>query len=236
MQCQKCGNEIEEGKEFCKSCEATAEQTVIKNNEPVSSKSNLGYTSKKIGIVCLCLVLLFNVLIVPVAIVGLVLGFKAKKETGLKNKGILFNAISIVVAIPIFIIVFQYLFNPINPIVGTWDCKSYGNNKESSDYVVTLKLNRNNTFVWNKYGDEKNNYVKGKFEYKYVTKENNSNGYFYYLITLNSEKFVSNGKLQTSKYKSQYEMGVGTVLSKASGTAVLINASSYNMYYCNIKK
>ena len=236
MQCKKCDNKIEKGEEFCKSCEPITEQMAIKHNDLVSSESNLGNTSKKIGIVCLSLVLIFQILIIPVAIVGLVLGLKAKKETGLKNKGILFNTISLVVAIPIFIIYFNFLFNPINPIVGTWNCKSYGNSKESSNYVVTLKLNRNNTFVWNKYGDEKNNYIKGKFEYKYVNKENNSNGYFYYSITLNSEEFVEDGKLQTNKYKSQYEMGVGTALSKTRGMAVLINVSSYNMYYCYMKK
>ena len=92
-----------------------------------------------------------------------------------------------------------------------------------------MKLEKNNKFKWNKYNDEKNNYVLGKYEFVDLHKTNNNGTASYYSIILTGDEFVNNGVLQTESYKSEYEMGI----IKNSDEAILMNVQTYNMYYCH---
>ena len=197
-------------------------------------KKDYGKISKTIGIISIISVFILMVFVFPISIVGLVFGLKHKKEDGKLNIGIILNVISILLMVPIYLVYSNWLFNPVNPVVGTWNCSTSYENPEN--YAITLKLNRNKTFIWNKYGDAENNYVKGKFEFKDLKKSSPDMSFFYYSIKLTSDNFVSGGQLQSQEYKSNYEIGVGTSLSKARNKAVLINEASYNMYYCTLIK
>lgn len=128
------------------------------------------------------------------------------------------------IGVVVLLLVFVLKFIGSNPIVGTWNCKSYSS--DDNKYVLTLKLEKNKNFKWNNYNDEKNNYSTGKYEFKRLNKNNDEN--VYYSIKLSSDKFVYNGVLQSGTRNSEYEMAI----IKNSDEALLINANSYNMYYC----
>lgn len=205
----------------------------LSNNVKPTTNKDYGRTSRIIGIVSIVLVFILQVFTIPLSIIGLFLGLKHKKATNQKSIGIVLNIISLVLAIPIFLFYSSWLLNPVNPVVGTWNC---GTLENSTDYIITLKLNKNKTFIWNKYDDKESNYIKGEFEFKDLEKTNNSGEFSYYYINLNPNEYVNDGALQSNAYESQYEMGVASSLSEMHGQAVLMNVTTYNLYYCRLEK
>ena len=215
---------------------ANANQNFNSNPHNNTEKENAKKTSWKnttaliIGIVSLVLVFIFQIFTMPLSIAGIVFGALSLKENKKHKNGLILNIISLVIAIPIFILYFSLLKSmPSNPVIGTWDCKAFNNGyNEDLDYIITMKLNNDNQFKWNKYNDENNNYVIGNYEFQDLHKTNNNGTANYYSIILTGDEFVSDGQLQTELYKSQYEMGI----IKDADEAILMNVSTYNMYYC----
>jgi len=120
------------------------------------------------------------------------------------------------------------LYDSINNVLGTWNCS---NSKNSKEYIITFKLKDDMTFIWNKYGDEKNNHVYGNFEFTDLMKKNNSGEISYYLVKIIGEEYIYDGVLQTEAYMSEYEMGVNI---KEFDSAILTNTKTSNIYYCYI--
>ena len=203
------------------------------NNQYVSNNKNSKWkntTSLVIGIISLVLVFIFQIFTIPLSIIGLVFGIMSVKENKKNKVGLILNIISLGLAIPILLLYSNLLGIGSNPTVGTWDCKAFNNGyNEDLEYIITMKLEKNNKFKWNKYNDEKNNYVIGEYEFVDLHKTNNNGTASYYSIILTGDEFVNNGVLQTEPYKSEYEMGI----IKNSDEAILMNVQTYNMYYCH---
>lgn len=255
MYCKNCGNELKENEVFCGMC---GNKVVIDNTSGILQNSSLNMNNQNIsqpsydyyrssfnnnqnsnkknnswknavsfviGIVSLVLVFLFQILTMPLSIVGLVFGILAIKENKKYKVGLILNIISLILAISMFMF---YSNIPINQAIGTWDCKKFDGVGAGSDYVVTMQLNNDNEFIWNKYNDAKNNHVIGTYEFEDLHKTNYGKTANYYQITLNGEEYVNNGELQSEAYKSKYEMGI----LKNTDEAIIINVNTYNMYYC----
>lgn len=201
MICNKCGNRSVEGERFCKVCGQPFIQ--ISNNMNTNSLYNMQVQSsiKKTN---------------TSLIVGIVSGI------------IIFVVLVLCVSLFVFKIIRKSGIG--NPVAGEWNCKSYSGYGESEDYIVKMKLNGNDTFMWAKYGEEDKNYVEGKYSYEYLDKSNSNNKYQYYRLSLEGDKFISDGEIQTDKYSSIYEMAI--IKQNNTTQAIIINEHTYNMYYC----
>ena len=218
----------------------------VNNTQPV--KESLGTAAFVIGIISLVLCLFLNIIILPLAIVGIILGVVNKIKGGKKISGIILNMVAIfLVAIELIIVVVIFgsaafgdflsqLRNEMeastsNYLVGKYDCKQY--DSSSSDYSITLYLNSDNTFLYGPYSDLDNNYAKGTYTYVDEDKTSNDGKFKYYMITMNGKKedFIVDGKPASKDFNSKAEMGI----SRTNGSkkqAVLMFVSTYNTYYC----
>lgn len=240
MFCKNCGNQLNENEIFCGRCGTKVETNIVGEN-PFNQNFDSNISDKKdkskkntisivLGIVSLVLVFILLVFIWPVSIVGIIFGILALKENKKYKLGLILNIISLVIAIPLFML-YSNIINskPSNPTVGTWDCKAFNNgDNKNLDYIITMTLNNDNQFKWNKYNDAKNNHVIGTYEFEDLHKTNYGETANYYKIILTGDEFVNNGELQSEVYKSTYEIGI----LKDTDEAILMNETTYNMYYC----
>lgn len=229
------------------------------NNQINNNKESLGTASIVLGIIALifalfCFTLFPIFLTIPLSLVGLILGIVNKVKKGKKFAGIILNGVAIFVSILFFIIglivfatsistpgnslynFFNRLYNSLeretsdNYVSGIYNCKSFDGTGAKGDYIVRFELNKDYTFLWAKYGDTKNNYVKGTYAFTDLHKINNSGDYKYYNINIDGDEYYNDGKKQDQKYASEYEFGITGVSTKKQG--ILMNVKTYNMYYC----
>ena len=244
MYCKNCGKTLSQEENFCTNCGAKVENEINSitesniiqnqfdiNNQYVDNnvkKSNWKSTASLIiGIISLLLVFIFLIFTIPLSIIGIVFGIMGIKEN---KAGLVLNIISLVLPIPLFLVYTSLLGIGSNPALGTWDCKAFNNGyNDDLEYIVTMKLEENNKFIWSKYNDGKNNYVSGNYEFVDLYKTNPGGTANYYSITLIGDEYVNDGILQTEPYKSEYEMGI----IKDADEAVLMNTKTYNIYYCH---
>lgn len=252
--CSKCGEENLSNATFCKSCGSELTNAIVINNE-VKKKEGLGIASIVLGVISLVLALIFNIFIIPIALVGLILGIINKAMKGKKFAGIILNALAIILSVIVFLVILFIMgigisefvssdegkdflnkfYNELdrqtsdNYVSGTWNCKSFDGSGESDNYIVTMKLNNDYTFYWGKYNDDEN-YVTGTYTFEDLEKKNNSGDYSYYNVKLDGDEYVVDGVKQTEEYKSEYEIGITSIATKKQ--AVMINPRTYNMYYC----
>ena len=257
--CSKCGLENEEGVKYCSKCG----NSLTGNNQKVN-KEGLGIASLIIGIITLffsftCVLILPIFIIVPLAILGLILGIVNKVKHGKKFAGIILNTMAIIVSIIIFVFIirvteiaitpntelnniFNRIYNELeketsdNYVSGIYNCKNFDGSKESSEYIVTFKLNDDYTFIWGKYNDLEKNYFKGTYTFEDEHKKNNSGDYSYYMLNLNVEDSMIDGirqDISTGKIIKD-EFGITSVNTKKQG--VIMNVNTYNMYYCYEEK
>lgn len=201
MICSKCGNRSISGERFCNVCGQPFIQ--IDNN----INTNVLYT-------------------MPVQ--------SSIKKT---NTGLIIGIVSgIILFVVLVLYVSLFFFKTItksgigNPVAGEWNCKSYSGSGESADYIVKMKLNGDSTFIWAKYGDEAKNYVEGEYSYESLDKSNTNNEYQYYRLSLDGDKFIYDGEIQTDKYSSVYEMAI--IKKDNNKQAIIINEYTHNMYSC----
>lgn len=243
MYCNNCGNKIKEGEKFCSQCGSKVndgnsigeEKKIEKGNPNITNtgdNSKLGQISKIIGIIAIVLAVVINLLALPIAIVGFILGIIHENKTHEKTLGIVLNAIAFPIAAITSVIWFTIFFEPSNPVVGVWDCKGF----LDSNYTVTMQLKKDKSFVWSKYGDMNNNYVNGTYTSSKLDKTNYSGEYSYYSVILDGDEYVINGIVQDEEYGSRYEMGVGLASTGAYGNSVLYNLDTGNMYYCTLRQ
>ena len=253
MNCKNCGNPLKENQNFCSACgtkveeePAAIEQTPVvdQNPQPIEQvqsttettapvntpvSEGLGTASLVLGIISLILTFVISFFILPVAIIGLVLGIINKRKKGKKIAGIILNAIAIVINVGIILVtlVFVGLFATA---LGSDKCTNVDG--DPSNYVVTLHLNEDNTFFYGPYGNTENNYAKGNYTFEDEKKTNATGKYKYFMVTMkgNKEDFIVDGKPNATDFDSQMEMGVTTVDAKKQ--AVIMFVSTYNTYYC----
>lgn len=217
-------------------------------NANLPNKETLGTVSLILGIISLVLSYFLNILILPLAIIGLILGIVNKKKHGQKIAGIILNSISIFIIVVMIIIAifvlksvgfnefFSRLYNELdyssssNYVAGKYDCTGVDSNTDK--YLITLHLNKDNTFLYGPYGDLENNYVKGTYTYEDEHKTNGSGDYKYFMLTMEGKKenFIVDGTPADHDFSSQMEFGITSQNAKKQG--VIMFVSTYNMYYC----
>ena len=260
MYCPKCGYQNDEGVKFCSKCGASLIEE-IKKTEP-KKKEGLGTASLVLGIISLvlsfsCIIFLPIFIVIPLALIGLILGIVNKAKKGKKFAGIILSALALVISVIMCIIFFaivsvisdeastdgtdlnrflNQLYNELdretsdNYVAGKYNCKSYDGSGEKDDYIVHFELNKDNTFLWGKYNDTDRNYVKGSYTFTDLEKTNHSGDYKYYNVKIDGDEYYNEGVKQDEEYASEYEFGITAQNTKKQG--ILMNTKTYNMYYC----
>lgn len=266
MYCPKCGEKNEEGVKYCSKCGASlTQETEIKNN---NNKEGLATGSLVIGIISLilsltCIFIIPIFIVIPLALIGLILGIVNKAKKGKKFAGIVLNIIAIVLSIFIFIMTIiiigivadsasknidkeklkkslNQFYNELdrntsdNYVKGKYNCKSFDGTGANGDYIVRFELNEDKTFLWGKYNETDKNYVKGTYTFKDLHKTNGDRSYAYYNVELDGEEYYNDGIKQDEPYESEYEFGI-----TAEGTVkqgIIMNTKTQNMYYCYEEK
>lgn len=140
MYCKKCGAGVENGYNFCKVCGSRIENnnenininqttTTTNQNEQINynfkeqpnninnqTKNTKAIVSLVLGIICILAVWLLNVLIIPLAIIGLIFGIIEKNKSGIKTTGIILNIVSIALSIIIILIMILFVGKVMNGI------------------------------------------------------------------------------------------------------------------------
>lgn len=250
MYCIKCGKKLDEGNRFCTNCGQPVDNknnTYIKQTVQVKRKeqtSGTAIASLVIGIISFAISFIFSLISLPLSIAGFCFGIATKQKSGIKIAGLILNILAALISILMLIIfgtmILSSMLKIINmerpsfnyykdaPIVGEWDCKAFDGAGEHGNYLFTLKLQDDNSFIWYKFDDRFNNNIDGTYTYEDLKKSTNDNKYKYYNINLKSENYVENGVKTTKTYNTTYEMGV----NEDEDQAILMNVNSYNMYYC----
>lgn len=282
MVCNKCGSNNPDNSPFCAYCgnALNPNNTVPQNTgftydqgfssqpqnvNPVGMDTpkkgeGLGTASLVLGIITLVAAFIFNIFVIPIGIVGLILGIVNKAQGGKKIAGIIMNIIGIIASVIIlfvYVVLLAYLgFNiadedfdvndiysetytnvittkPVkkgNDISGNYNCTGVDSNKD--EYIITLNLKEDNTFLYGPYGRLTDNYAKGTYTYTDEQKTDNSGNYKYYMVELkgNAGEFVVDGEPNDTAFNSKMEFGITSKDNKKQG--VIIFTNSYNMYYC----
>ena len=162
MYCFRCGGAISSNDEFCPHCGER-----IKVNEEVKTTSN-STISMVLGIIS-CILFWIPFISIPLAVVALVLGIRARKDEHHNFVGIILGVISLVltiVSIILVILFFRYLISHSNEFIDDMQLdgvidkyKNYfeddyeenfelrGNSFTASDGSV-LYLNTDNSYIW----------------------------------------------------------------------------------------
>lgn len=252
MNCKKCNALIDNNSKFCPKCGNAIEfdgnnintnmnDNINMNNNTSNtnmndSKDKMGIASLVIGIISLILAYPFNIIILPVAIVGLILGIINKKRNSKKTAGIILNAISILIIVVMIVIsvlvlksgIFDELLNIKNPVNGEYVC-SYMYDDSNK---ITLNLNKDGTFSYGPYDNMEKNYIIGNYTYSDLNKTNSSGEYKYYLLDLEGDKenFIVDGIPNENDFSAKMEFGITTKDGKRNG--IIMFYSTYNTYYC----
>ena len=95
MFCKNCGKEIKEGEKFCRECgtavDGTAQPITPNSNGTVPMKKGLAIASLVLGICSF----IFGWFLLPLPIIGLILGIVQKGKCGEKTTGIILNSIAL---------------------------------------------------------------------------------------------------------------------------------------------
>lgn len=206
----------------------------------MSDKEGFALASLIIGIVSLVLGIVIGMFIIPIAIIGLMLGIVNVCQGGKKYAGIIINSVAFFLSflwtfilMTIFAIiagiaassnVFEFQINhgeeeivEERTIVGEWNCSL----NDEEEYLISASFN-NYKFVWAKYGDADNNYVSGTYTYDdYLG---------YYRLSLVGEQVIINSEDMEEEYKVNYKVTFD------EDKLVLYNNSTNNTYYCDIKR
>jgi len=100
MYCPKCGEKNDEGVKFCSKCGSSMTEEIKKEQKP---KEGLGKASLVLGIISLilsftCIIFVPILIVLPLSLVGLILGIVNVAKSGKKFSGIILNSASIIVS------------------------------------------------------------------------------------------------------------------------------------------
>lgn len=254
--CNNCGNKVEQIPENIVEFNNTTMNNInTSNNNQVSSNNDkLGLASLIIGIVALIIVLLGKSFGFILGIVGLILGIISKNKDKKKKIGIILNIVAMVIRIATIVIgaiilatnpeFLNRLYNELdystsdNYVAGTWNCSKFDGTGVVGDYTITMKLNKDNSFVFGEYGDLENNHAGGTYTYEDEKEKNETvtNGYKYYTINITGKEgdYIIDGVQQDRIFEGKFEMGITSV--NAQKQAILMNYYTYQMYACYLEK
>ena len=249
--CENCGAKIEKEGLYCPKCGKKVQMKEVKEKEQVENSNNkkesLGTASMVIGIISLVLSFIINVAILPLAIVGLILGIVNKAKKGKQISGIILNSIAIVVAILIAVVLIflfvnvtkdlndnrnkysEYIPSEIEEesLIGRWSCKKT-EKVLNKDYELSVVISDNDTFsIYD--NNESKNYIEGKYEYVNDVLGTIIETKRMYTLELTGEKEYIKGKY-AGESTNKYEMVVTQVKGKLY--AILNNDNSDTTYYC----
>ena len=224
MYCKNCGNKLNENEKFCSNCGMTIESNLNNSKLPnmndnsnnsnisnmntnsninnyqqqinsVSGKANKWKTiSMVLGIIAIVLSFIFYFYTLPLSIIGLIFGIKAKKEDTKNSIGFIVNIVAIAITIIMTIIVFVIDLP----------------NNETNNY------NNDNSYNDSNYGDYgetdgvKGNYSRDAFSgnsFEYKT------GYDSATFIFNKDSTFEVSYVNGATYKGTYELYNGLYIS-----------------------
>lgn len=246
--CEHCGEKIGKDEKFCSKCgKKVTDGKVVenKNKSTGSNKESLGTASLVIGIISLVLSFIINLFVLPLALVGLILGIVNKAKNGKKISGIILNVVAMLLSVIVFVVLIVILgISAVNSpnvedfghkiqdelnktitvseVQGTWNCRNYGSN----NYVIRLDVNNNYTFKYGLYDSFNENYVTGTYELDddYISGSR-------YEINLEGLEKYQNGIKQTLVDDPDYTLTVRKYGSSIS--ASLEEDDTYKTYTCD---
>lgn len=128
MFCKNCGNKLSADAKFCRECGTKIEaEKKVKNETILVSKSN-ATASLVLGIISL----FFGLFMIPLPIVGLILGICQKGKCGEKIAGIILNSISIFFIVLFWGAIFLFAILETN----TKNYESIEDNRGNSDIII----------------------------------------------------------------------------------------------------
>lgn len=241
MYCTNCGEKLKENANYCTNCGKIVDNKV-NYDRTISSEqqtqNNIQTASLIIGIVSIFSVFIFNVFVIPLAVMGLILGLRSKKKI---NVSVILNIMAIILAIVIFVI-FVFLIINVDDYIeddsGSSSREPYIQERESNSSVIGkwylydnnqiyednyFLFNMNNTYTW---VYENESYI-GNYTIEYgITQRDGSRkysdnqGYSYYNVVLIPISLRdSSGNIQNSNLeKTEFVIGVNGNNMKAINT------------------
>ena len=159
MYCPKCGEKNNENVKYCSKCGTSLTEEI---KETKNKKEGLGTASMVIGIISLilsltCIVFIPIIIVLPLAVVGVILGIVNVCKKGKKFSGIILNIVSIVLSC-----IFAFFIFPI--ILGIGIVGSVANEVSKDGNNDTKKFL--NQFYNELDRSTSDNYVAGKYNCK----------------------------------------------------------------------
>lgn len=249
--CEYCGEKIIEGDLYCLKCGNRQENVSVVKSKKTGTEG-LSTASLVLGIISLVLSFIINIFILPLALIGLILGIVGKVHNGRKYSGIVLNVIAMIVAVIVFILwivlfvyvadnydennynrnKYGYTKSDYSEVIGTWNCKSV-NSILSGDYDLVVTLNSDKSFTIGKYNNVDKDYYKGVYYFE----DDDLNSYIKnnrtHTIGLNSLEKYEHGDL-VNKWDDTYDTYKMIVTrTKDKYHAVLAEDENGKVYYCN---
>ena len=228
MYCKNCGTKIKQNDIYCKNCgtKIIIEQEKKPINNTPKENSDLPLI---IGIISIPGAFIFNILIIPLAIFGIILGINKKKKSA-----IILSILSIIISLLILlsiIFIMTTIYNDYKPKLPTND---YSNNykdviPDDNEDNDNIKNDLNGT--WYLYNNNVlNNNIYYEFQsantFKYTNNEDTYTG------TYKIEKET----LSIYSYKKTYKLTLSPIsLIKKDGTIITNNLDDFE-YEINITK
>ena len=245
--CEYCGEKINDGDLYCLKC-GKRQGSVVAIKSKKNGAEGLATASLVLGIISLILSFIVNIFIMPLALVGLILGIVGKVQHAKKYSGIVLNVIAMIVSVIIFILwivllvyivdrydnndKYSYTKENYSDITGTWNCKGI-NNILNSNYDLVVTLNSDKTFTLGDYNNSSKDYFKGVYYFE----DDDLNGFINnnknHAIGLNPLEKYEHGDLvnKWDDVDDSYKMIVTRNNNKFH--AVLTSDGNEKVYYCN---
>lgn len=179
------------------------------NKEIDKKKINkLNFIIFLISIISIILSFYIYLYIIPVCIICIIICLL------FRNASKLYYLYTILFIICIIISIVMYIFfkpKPFNDLVGTWNCSYY----DESNISISIVIDKDKKFIWSKYSDKKNNYIKGTYTLNKLDKKDKIDSVKYYKFIINSNEYINNGIKQDKEYKKTYELAINNSEEKA---------------------
>ena len=181
MYCPKCGEKNNEGVKYCSKCGAEIKKEI----KVEKKKEGLGTASIVLGIISLilsftCIVFIPIIIVLPLSIVGLVLGIVNVSKKGKKFSGIILNSISTILSC-----IFAFVIAPILISLGIIGAIISEGSKEGTD---------TNKFFNQLYNElersTSDNYVEGKYNCKSFDGQGENGEYIVHFELNNNNTFL----------------------------------------------
>lgn len=248
--CEYCGEKVLKNDKFCSKCGKEQGKTVKSNTVPAKSvpentNEGMGVASMILGIISLVFSFIINIFVIPVAIIGLILGIVNKAGKGKRVSGIILNCIAIFVSIIMFA-VWLFIFGSVvnstsmeklfeksnySEVMGTWNCKEFGNPTADGSYKISVKINDGYEFVLGDYDKFEDNYIKGSFHRGGRDEKREVDGTYLASIELEGHE-----KYEKKEYVGYNDDDYDMIFSKFGDKkkALLIDDNTDKVYSCEL--